>query len=173
MTYDLGSGLDERFRDAVAAVDGVYGEDVRRLEDWNTDAQLRDWLDRRDEPLPWTDPSGSVTPDEWFFITTLYGTMTLDGQRSHIRRFFSPLLVAAARRDMRNFFPGMSEYAGLRSEWMSERLCRMGTVLRERGMTLRTCRQQTHDPTALFIGLQRAASASIAPFRLLPSAAGQ
>jgi hypothetical protein len=36
--------------------------------------------------MPWA--GLGVTADEWFFVTTLYGEMTLDGQRTHIRAFF-------------------------------------------------------------------------------------
>lgn len=77
-----------------------------------------------------------MTEDEWFFITTLYGEMTMAGQRAHIRRFYPLLFVQAARRDIRTFTPGMEEFAGLRSRWMSARLCRMAEVLRDRGMTM-------------------------------------
>ena len=62
--------------------------------------------------------------------------MTLEGQRSHIRRFFPALFVDAASRDIRNFIPGMSEFDGLRSTWMSARLCRMGEILRDRSLTM-------------------------------------
>ena len=62
--------------------------------------------------------------------------MTLDGQRTHIRRYFPSLFVKAASRDIRNFEPGMPEYRGLRSAWMSQRLSRMAEILRKRGQSI-------------------------------------
>jgi hypothetical protein len=63
--------------------------------------------------------------------------MTLTGQRSHIRSYFEPLFVRAARRDVRNFRHGFPEYAGLRGDWMAARLATMGKVLRDRGLDMR------------------------------------
>jgi len=123
----------ERFRNAIAGLEARF--DSGRLSDENVEAELRAWLDGTDEPLAWSSQD-RVTPDEWFFVTTLYGEMTLDGQRSHIRRFFPVLFIEAARRNIRNFVTGMPEFAGLRSRWMSARLCRMGEILRERGITM-------------------------------------
>lgn len=108
---------------------------LAKIGDDEVDDELRAWLDHEDEPLPWACQS-RVTADEWFFVTTLYGTMSLNGQRTHIRRFFRPLFVEAARRDVRNFTPGIPQFAGLRWSWMSKRLCKMGAILRERGLSM-------------------------------------
>jgi hypothetical protein len=123
----------EQLRQAAEELSGRYGGD--RLSDNNVEVELRAWLDAHGEPLPWTH-GDRITPDEWFFVTTLYGEMTLDGQRTHIRRHFSPLFAGAARRDIRNFVPGMPQYAGLRSRWMQARLCRMGELLRDRRLSM-------------------------------------
>ena len=123
----------ERFREAVGQLEERYAD--FRLEDEKTDQELRTWLDGSDQPLVWAGPE-TVTPDEWFFVSTLYGEMTLDGQRTHIRKYFPLLFVDAARRDMRNFVPGMPEYQGLRSNWMSRRLAKMGEILQDRSMTM-------------------------------------
>ena len=123
----------ERFREAVGQLEERYADS--RLEDEKTDQELRTWLDGADQPLDWTGPE-TVTPDELFFVTTLYGEMTLDGQQTHIRKYFPLLFVDAARRDMRNFVPGMPEYQGLRSNWMSRRLAKMGEILQDRSMTM-------------------------------------
>jgi hypothetical protein len=126
---ELPDDLIARFQRAVTELDAAFtGE---RLADDNVVSQLRDWLDGPGDPLPWTHPA-RVTEDEWFFITTLYGEMTLDGQRTHVRRFYSPLFVEAAGRDVRSFVPGMREFRGLRSRWMSGRLCRKATSCRAR-----------------------------------------
>jgi hypothetical protein len=122
-----------RFERAVGELDPAFPDD--RLDDENAEDQLRHWLDGSDEPMPWTHQD-RVTEDEWFFITTMYGEMTLSGQRSHIRRFFPALFVEAANRDIRNFVPDLEEFKGLRSAWMSQRLCRMGEILRERGLSM-------------------------------------
>ena len=131
--------LVELFKMAVASMDDRFGSD---LGDDSVEAELHKWLDG-DDPLPWKDPL-HVTADEWFFITTLYGEMTLDGQRTHIRRFFRPLFVEAARRDVTNFVPELPEYKGLRSAWMKGRLCRMGQVLRDRGMSMSAYVEHLH-----------------------------
>lgn len=122
-----------RFRAAVADLDVALAG--RSLEDEIVSRSVRAWLDGKDKALPWTLSEG-LTDDEWFFITTLYGTMTADGQRTHIRKFFPTLFVLAAKRDIRNFIPSMPEFAGLRSPWMSKRLCRMGDILRDRQITM-------------------------------------
>ncbi len=122
-----------RFRNAVTALDGLFVGD--QLSDENVEAELHKWLDGNEPPLAWSSPD-RVTPDEWFFITTLYGEMTLDGQRTHIRKYFPLLFVGAAHRDIRNFVPGMSQYAGLRSGWMAPRLCKMADILRQHGQTM-------------------------------------
>jgi hypothetical protein len=105
------------------------------LSDMAVDEDVRNWLDGEDEPLPWHDRS-RVTADEYFFVTTLYGNMNLEGQRTMIRKFFSPLFVEAAKRDIRNFRPDTPGYAGLRSSWMKDRLCTMAAVLRRRGCSM-------------------------------------
>src|SRR6266567_5168471 len=96
----------ESFKRAVQGLDALYGDDSMRIGDQNVEAELHTWLDANDEPLPWSDLK-HVTLDEWFFVTTLYGEMTLAGQRPHIRRFFRPLFVEAAQRDIRSFVPRM------------------------------------------------------------------
>lgn len=123
----------EKFRTAVTELERTI--DKEKLADENAESEVRLWLDGEAEPMNWT-LSEKITPDEWFFITTLYGEMTLEGQRTHIRKYFPTLFVQAARRDIRNFKPGLPEYAGLRSAWMSNRLCKMGSVLREGDMTM-------------------------------------
>jgi hypothetical protein len=133
---DLDPETQRRFRIAVGKLDASIGQAPTRLRDDNTDVELRKWLNDPGPPLARTNPSGAVTPDEWFFITTLYGEMTLDGQRTHIRAFYPALFVAAARRDVRNFVADLPEYAGLRSNWMKRRLATMGQLLRERGITM-------------------------------------
>jgi hypothetical protein len=88
---------------------------------------VRNWLDEAGT-LPWA--GVDVTPDEWFFITTLYGEMTLDGQRTHIRKFF-PKFVAATQGDMRAVTPDLVHAWKLRSGWMKTRLCRMAQILND------------------------------------------
>lgn len=122
----------DRFAGAVAELEGRFVD--AHLGDEDVEAELHAWLDEP-TPLPWVHPTG-VTPDEWFFVSTLYGEMTMDGQRTHIRKYFPALFVTSADRDIRNFVPGMSEYQGLRSAWMSQRLAQMGEILRERGLTM-------------------------------------
>lgn len=125
------SALLNRFADAVKILDDQFRTAPDLFEDDETETNLRQWLGK---DLPW---SGShVTDDEWFFITTLYGEMTLSGQRTHIRNFFQPLFVEAAGRDIRNFSPGLPRFQGLRSAWMENRLCRMADVLNERDQTM-------------------------------------
>jgi hypothetical protein len=94
------ASLDRRFADAVNELTSRVASSGINVEDEVTDAEVRRWLDGDGPALAW---SGSgITADEWFFVTTLYGTMTLDGQRTHIRRFF-PLFVEEVRSDIRNF----------------------------------------------------------------------
>ena len=106
-----------------------------QFDDEDTDAELRTWLDGNDTALPWTVPY-LATSDEWFFISTLYGEMTLDGQRTHIRKYYPALFVEAAGRDMRNFVSDMPQYQGLRSGWMKARLAKMGQILRDRNQIM-------------------------------------
>ncbi len=122
-----------RFAEAVGRLDARSASDPARLVDDNQDAEVRAWLDGDGPPLAWAGPG--VTADEWFFVTTLYGEMTLDGQRTHIRAFF-PRFVREADRDIRNMTPGLVADWKLRSGWMKGRLCRMAEILRQRGWTM-------------------------------------
>jgi hypothetical protein len=127
--------LRKRFKVAVRQIERRLGPSgSRRLSDANASRDCRRWLDGDDDPLPWK--GDRLTPDEYFFITTLYGNMTLDEQRAMIRKFFKPLFVQRARRDMRSFRARLGGYSGLRSDWMRTRLCRMGAVLRGRGISM-------------------------------------
>ncbi len=128
--------LIARFATAVADLDRLIPSAASRLVDDNAVRELRVWLDGNDTPLEWTLPYPDVTADEWFFVSTLYGQMTLDGQRTHIRRFFPTLFVRAAQRDIRTFCDDLGGFDGLRANWMKPRLCKMGAVLRERGLTM-------------------------------------
>jgi len=92
---------------------------------------------RRGPALAWQNPQG-VTPDEFFFITKLYGNMTSECQRTMIRGFFGPLFVRAARRDIRNFREDLVDHDGLRSPLMKDRLYMMGAILRSRGIAMQT-----------------------------------
>lgn len=125
--------LVARFRAAAEELEARYADEL--LEDVDTDGELRTWLDGNDHPLDWTHLD-HVTSDEWLFISTVYGEMTLDGQRTHIRKYYPTLFIDAAHRDVRNFVPDMPEYQGLRSRWMSGRLAKMGAILRDRGITM-------------------------------------
>ena len=124
--------LLQQFARAVAALDHRYATDTHLTADENQDATLREWLDAS-AALPWSGPG--VTPDEWFFITTLYGEMTLDGQRTHIRAFL-PLWAEQARSDMRAVTPEMVSAWRLRSGWMKTRLTRMAQILNERQLAM-------------------------------------
>ena len=128
---DLPASLLAQFEHAAKELSaGATG-----LSDMAVDPDLRDWLDGEDEPLPWHDRR-RITADEYFFVTTLYGNMNLEGQRTMIRKFFGPLFVEAARRDIRNFRADTPGYAGLRSGWMKGRLCKMAAILRRRGCSM-------------------------------------
>jgi len=117
----------DRFRTAVEGLEKRYANNKEVLSDEAVETELHKWLDECD-PLPWANLE-KVTADEWFFVTTLYGQMTPKGQRTHIRKYFTPLFVQAAKRDIRNFEPSMSEFDGLRYPWMKQRLCKMAAVL--------------------------------------------
>ena len=135
----MNEAVDARFEIALAELDAWAkrtGQKVPTLAEERrfAETQLRTWLDGNDQPLDWKHPLGSldyptVTADEWFFITTLYGTMTMAGQRTHIRKFFPVLFVKAAGRDVQNFHAGLPEYTGLRQNWMKKRLIKMADVL--------------------------------------------
>ncbi len=124
--------LRKRFASAVAALDQRYVTDTTIMVDENQDATVRAWLDDAGT-LPWA--SAGVTPDEWFFITTLYGEMTMDGQRTHIRTFF-PRWMEATQGDMRAVTPDLVCEWRLRSGWMKTRLTRMAQILNERQSSL-------------------------------------
>src|SRR5438270_1467504 len=68
----------QRFVKALEELDERFSPVRGKLLDEKADDEVRRWLDGNDEPLPWAGPG--VTPDEWFFITTLYGEMTLPQQ---------------------------------------------------------------------------------------------
>jgi len=55
--------------------------------------------------------------------------MNLDQQRTMIRKFFEPLFVQRAKRDIRNFKVSLGGYDGLRYDWMKYRICKMGALL--------------------------------------------
>jgi hypothetical protein len=128
---------EHRFGEAVRYLGAKVKEADLRLQDGRVNLELRAWLDGDDPPMEWTiKPGPGVTADEWFFISTLYGEMTLAGQRSHIRKHFQPLFVVAARRDIRNFHPDRDrgafsalQSADLRSGWMKRRLVKMAEIL--------------------------------------------
>lgn len=122
----------ERFATAVRALDQRYANDSQIMVDENQDATLRNWLDDSNS-LPWA--GDRVTPDEWFFITTLYGEMTMDGQRTHIRTFF-PRFVQLTHGDMRAVTQDILRDWKLRSSWMKSRLARMAQILNERQMSM-------------------------------------
>lgn len=133
--------LSDRFAAAVAQLDRRFGRAQERSADETQETEVRQWLDG-DPPLDWA--GSGVTPDEWFFITTLYGEMTLEGQRTHIRTFF-PLFVQLAQRDVRNLTPELMSGWKLRSSWMKSRLSRMADILRERQLTMSEYVQHLQD----------------------------
>lgn len=122
----------ERFSHAVTTLDQRFATDTKIMVDENQDATVRKWLDESNS-LPWT--GERVTPDEWFFITTLYGEMTMDGQRTHIRTVF-PQFVQHTRGDMRAMTPDLVRDWKLRSGWMKTRLSRMAQILTERQISM-------------------------------------
>jgi hypothetical protein len=125
-----------RLTNAIHEIRKLIPDVDSRLIDNNTGRELRNWLDKDMQPLPWELDYPGVTADEWFFVTTLYGEMNLAGQRTHIRKYFPSLFVNEAKRNIRNFNPDMGGYVGLRSSWMKRRLCRMAEILRERDLTM-------------------------------------
>jgi hypothetical protein len=124
--------LIDKFAAAVASLENHF-VDRGRLDDANAEVELRGWLDGGETPLPWAGPG--VTPDEWFFVTTLYGQETRDQQRTHIRRYFPPFAQLASG-DIREISPTMVGSWILRGDWMKGRLCRMARILRGRGMAM-------------------------------------
>jgi hypothetical protein len=122
-----------RFTAAVEHLERHFAGNAERLADDNAEAEMRRWLDGADAPLDWA--GQEVTADEWFFITTLYGQRTRNQQRLLIRNHF-PRFVRGARRDVRNLTSEVTRDWVLDQVWMKPRLLRMGTILRERGMTM-------------------------------------
>ena len=84
------------FAHAVSELTRIIEAARINVQDEDTDAEVRRWIDGTQQPLNWAGPG--ITPDEWFFMTTLYGTMNPDGQRTHIRTFF-PMFVQHFERD--------------------------------------------------------------------------
>jgi len=123
------------FAMAVEDLDQRFSHSLHELDDLAAERRLRQWLDGEDLPLPWEYPD-RVTPDEWFLITTLYGQLNVKGQRTVIRKYFPTLFVEAARRRIRNFLPEMPEFSGLPYPYMKKRLCDMGALLQERGISM-------------------------------------
>ncbi len=116
-------------RDAISEIESTHALPEEEL-DASVAAKWRDWLG---PDLPWTGPS--ITDDEWFFITTLCGTMTVDGQRTHIRAYF-PEFKQFAQGDIRSLPPEIVRTWKLRSPWMKARLIRMGEILTDRGQSM-------------------------------------
>src|SRR4051794_3218342 len=77
-------------------------------------AHFQGWLDGNKKPLQWA--GSCVTPDEWFFVTTLYGQETRDQQRRHIRQYF-PVFVKLAGRDISNLTQDLVGDWILRDDW--------------------------------------------------------
>ncbi len=125
--------IERRFAEAVAELTTRVQTAGIDVEDDNTDAETKSWLNGAGPPLDWS--GVGISADEWFFITTLYGTMTLDGQRTHIRKFF-PSFIQQAERDIRNFTPALLANWRLRQAWMKTRLCRMAEVLRDQRLRM-------------------------------------
>jgi len=142
MTQHADPDLVARFESVAGTLEDRYADE--RMEDEDTDAELHAWLDGHEDPLPWTNQD-HVTADEWFFITTLYGTRTMPVQRMYIRKLYPSLFVNVAGRDMRNFVPAMREYEGLYQNWMAPRLARMGEILRSRDLTMEEYAQHLRD----------------------------
>ena len=138
----IGQSLDHRFLAAVESVTARAQNSGFSADDEDVTVELKRWLDATGQRLSWA--GTGVTADEWFFVTTLYGEMTLDGQRTHIRKFF-PMFVSQADRDIRNLTPEMLASWQLRSHWMRTRLCRMASVLNESRSTMETYAAQLRD----------------------------
>lgn len=124
--------LQIRFAQAVTELTSRVEAACINVEDEDTDGEVRQWLDGDESPLDWADPA--VTPDEWFFLTTLYGPWNLGRQRSLIRRDF-PRFVQEASRDMKKVSEELVSDWQL-FDWMKRRLCRMADVLNESGQTM-------------------------------------
>lgn len=126
---DLSEEFVQQFLRVVRQLEQRLGVSMDQLADQNVESGVRQWLDGGDAQLEW-DTDG-ITPDEWFFITTLYGTMTLEGQRTHIRSFF-PLFKSEAQGKIANLSADVVKDWKLRSPWMKRRLCKMAEILKER-----------------------------------------
>ncbi|MHB1422199.1 MAG: hypothetical protein ACYC3I_03170 [Gemmataceae bacterium] len=70
--------LQERFARSVSELTLQVQAASINVEDEDEDAKTRRWLDGSDLPFNWAGPG--ITPDEIFFVTTLYGTMTTNGR---------------------------------------------------------------------------------------------
>jgi len=121
----------DRFRRAVVELTAKHGSPADDL-DQQVAKKWRAWLG---DDLPWM--GSGVSDDEFFFLSTLCGTMTVDGQRTHMRRFF-PFFVAEAGRDVRSFTRAMLGPWRLRSPWMKTRLVRMAGILERRRQDMAT-----------------------------------
>jgi hypothetical protein len=147
--------LRARFVEAVTELTARVEAEGINVEDADTDAEVRRWLDGTGHPLDWAGPG--VTADEWFFVTTLYGTMSLDGQRTHIRKFF-PDFIRQTGRDIRNFDLAMLANWRLRQPWMRTRLCRMADLLVQSGQS-----------TADYVEMLRIAESGATPTNPMPA----
>jgi hypothetical protein len=132
-SHIIGAELLARFRTASEELEAK----ARHLcsSDQTVADDTREWLDGQGPPLRWQNPKG-ITADECFFVTTLYGNMNPEGQRTMIQHFFEALFVGSAKRDVRNFRDELPGYEGLRSPWMKHRLCTMAAILRSRGISM-------------------------------------
>lgn len=118
-----------RLRRAISKLEGAHPLPEEEL-DASVATKWRDWLG---PDLPWA--GTSITDDEWFFITTLCGTMTVDGQRTHIRTYLREF-KRLAQGDIRFLTPEVVRKWRLRSPWMRDRLTRMGEILKARGQSM-------------------------------------
>lgn len=100
------------------------------LRDSEAGEKWRGWLGT---DLPWR--SRGISEDEWFFTTTLCGTMNLAGQRTHIRAFF-PRFVGACDAQVARCTLELLAPWKLRSPWMKTRLTKMAGLLRRRAITM-------------------------------------
>jgi len=132
-THGINDEMLARYKQAAEVLaeraEGLASSDAGVVE------ETRVWIEGQDEKLPWQNPQ-SVTADEYFFISTLYGNMNPAGQRTMIRKYFHPLFVEQAGGDIRKFGPDTAGYDGLRSPWMKQRLCKMGEILRFRDISM-------------------------------------
>lgn len=125
--------LRPRLAQAVEELTPLVQDAAINVEDEEAEAETRCWLNESGLPLDWVGPG--ITPDEFFFVTTLYGRMPPNSRRTHIRKFF-PRFVQEAGRDIRNFTTELLANWQLRNPWMKDRLCQMAEVLRESQRTM-------------------------------------